>query len=527
MNTVAKLFIDRQEWELNNTNIEYYRNIRWNGKPCSYTMGGIVNISFTPKGSEDDILCWMFANRYDNENLDDWRRHYKLKNVEIVFYEGDFNGRSLFKYKLEDCTCVRYFEVFNNLWGMETFVTLSAAIQYYKNNDFYLIKGWRENWKPPQPYQTPVVEFKDTTPRITFIDWINQEKQIITDTTYNTKVGLKIDLVNPNGGKVLVKIKKKDGSKFDDNTEEITFEETASSNSLFIRNLEIKEHWEDFKSAKIDELVATATYMDSSKQSKPLKITPTLKIIVDFRPSKNYKGEYGFDYMRDQTKGDKLTYKTILKSGNYTDLVKEYGTLTFDWYKDKAGKKIEYLQSWLTIYPQQTVTLSLQIETIENLNEKDLYLEYDCNYFHINNDVIPAQGKSAGKTRLNDFLKLECLKEFSTDQTIKVMYEKRQLGQLNILANAKSKRKKVDVVFVKVETDIKGKGKPKIGNATGKKAFLTRYLQQALITPNIVVESLDLTTDKTFNQKFAGKGYIDNKKGIHNYLNSKMDNKYS
>ncbi len=196
MNTVAKLFIDRQEWELNNTNIKYYRATRWNGKPCSDTMGGIVNISFTPKGNEDDILCWMFANRYDNENLDDWRRHYKLKNVEIVFYEGDFNGQILFKYKLNDCTCVRYFEVFNNLSGMETFVTLSAAIQYYKNNDLYLIKGWRENWKPPQPYQTPVIEFKDEKPRVIDFYLTNKKGERIQKAKFEDIVYLNIETKN-------------------------------------------------------------------------------------------------------------------------------------------------------------------------------------------------------------------------------------------------------------------------------------------------------------------------------------------
>nr|BFF40916.1 hypothetical protein BACY1_27210 [Tenacibaculum mesophilum] len=108
------------------------------------------------------------------------------------------------------------------------------------------------------------------------------------------------------------------------------------------------------------------------------------------------------------------------------------------------------------------------------------------------------------------------------------MYGNQQLGQLNILANAKSKRKKLDVVFVEVETTLV-KGNNYKGNSTGKKAFLTKYFQQSLIKPTIVFESLDLKTDKVFNKKVdpKSKGYIDNRTGLHDYLNSKMDTKYN
>lgn len=201
MNTVAKLFIDRQERELIYTNINYHRNTWANGKPCTETMGGMVSVTFIPRGDEDDILRWMFADRMDNKNLDSWRAYYKLKKVEIVFYEGDYNGRILFKYKLEDCTCVYYQEGFSNLWGMETTIVLSAAIQYYKNNNTFLIKGWRENWKPPQPYQTPVEEFKDTSPKFTgyYLENTKGERIKQEKLNINQKVYLVIETNNAEG----------------------------------------------------------------------------------------------------------------------------------------------------------------------------------------------------------------------------------------------------------------------------------------------------------------------------------------
>ncbi len=191
MNTVAKLFIGRQERELIYTNIDYHRDAWANGKPCTETMGGMVAVGFIPRGDEDEILRWMFADRMDDDSVEYPRCLYVLKKAEIVFYEGDYDGRILFKYKLEDCTCVYYQESFSNLWGMETTLILSAAIQYYKNNDTFLIKGWRENWKPPQPYQPPVEKIDDEKPQILDCYYTDLKG----DQNANTKVGQEVYLV--------------------------------------------------------------------------------------------------------------------------------------------------------------------------------------------------------------------------------------------------------------------------------------------------------------------------------------------
>ncbi|CAA0172262.1 conserved hypothetical protein [Tenacibaculum maritimum] len=83
--------------------------------------------------------------------------------------------------------------------GMETSVVFSAAIQYYK--DTFYIKSWRENWKPPQPYQTSVEEFKDTSPKFTgyYLENTKGERIKQERLNINQKVYLVIETNNAEG----------------------------------------------------------------------------------------------------------------------------------------------------------------------------------------------------------------------------------------------------------------------------------------------------------------------------------------
>jgi hypothetical protein len=297
----------------------------------------------------------------------------------------------------------------------------------------------------------------------------------------------------------------------ENNTTEL-LETSATVQSNGIVFIQLKSEDSKGKSYKVN---AKAIYDENTNVEAKIEIVPLPKVIVDFRPSKNYDGEYGFDYMRDKKeKDDKLTYKDILgtnrakvggkwidKFKKYTTDIKyislkddHYTTLTFPWYKDAKGKEIEYIQSWLTIYPKEPQTLSLQIDTLEK-NTQNLTLEYDKTLFKLNTDIVPAQSK--GTKRLKDHLTIECLKEFDKPQTIKVMLGSTQFGQLNILPNAKVKRKKAQVVFVKVETELT-KGTLEKGNTinkTGKpeKEMLERYLKQAYIKLDLAEEEFKLT----------------------------------
>jgi len=362
---------------------------------------------------------------------------------------------------------------------------------------------WRRTYFDNIPANTiNYNQIKIKEPTITNINWIDSEtKETLKQTTYTENIALTAQIENQEGDTAKITIKKEDGTEFKTGQTELTFEEVIDEQGkVELTTIEIKEQWQDFKTADIDKLIATITHSGTTKKSKPLEIVPPPKVIVDFRPAENYDGEYGFDYMRhEKEKDDKLTYKDILgtnKKVNDADTFSlkddHYKTITFPWYKDSAGKEIEYLQSWLTIYPEKKLKLSLQLETIENPKELELSFKYDKTLFKLSTETIPAQSK--GKKRLKDHLEIECLKEFDTeDQTIKVMYKKRQLGQLNILKNSKANQYKAQVVFVKVTTNLKGAGKGKDGITVGEEAYLKKQLKQALVNLDLVEDKLDLT----------------------------------
>nr|BFF40915.1 hypothetical protein BACY1_27200 [Tenacibaculum mesophilum] len=423
MNIKAKLFACGEERELIATNLNYNRLTDWNGKPTSALMGGAFTVTFEPEMYDDTFIEWIIADRKDNKKIRHPFNLYLLRDGKVVFYEDDFDGVELFQYNFQDGVLINYHEVFDNQKGMQVTLTISPAMQDYRffNNSTdwrrksrtRYIKPWQESFIPPIE-DTPYKAQEDTTPRVIKVNWINKSNEVVNSSHYEENLGLEIGLNNPNGGKVKISIAKKDNTSFDNNTKEIVLEEYVTGNKVAITDFKIKKEWEDFKNVEIDELVATATYFDSTKESTSLEIIAPPKVIVDFRPSKNYSGEYGFDYIRHKKeKEDYITYEDIVGPNQYNDFklkkrVKkfkkdplkykklkdnEYKTLTFPWYKDSAGKEIEYIQSWLILYPQQTVTLSLQLETINNPKKLDICLEYDTELFKLSTDTIPAQSK--------------------------------------------------------------------------------------------------------------------------------------
>ncbi len=399
---------------------------------------------------------------------------------------------------------------------------------------------------------TPLTITETPETVITNIAWQHPEtaENNCTEIQYTQQVGLTAQIDHPSGSTATITIEKEDGTEFESGKKQLTFTETITEDGqVAIAPFEIKEAWETSKTADIDTLIARVSHNGVQRRSTALQIVPLPKVIVDFRPEKNYTGTYGFDYMRHKTqKKDHITYQDILgtnatvrntKTGKisnrftkypnntkYNDLKdNQYTTTTFPWYKDAKGNPVPYIQSWLTLYPQQKVQLSLQIDTIENPKKLPLTLEYDKTLFKLSTDTIPAQSK--GKKRLHDYLTLECLQEFDTDQQIQVLHGKRPLGALMILKNSKQHRYTLDVVFVAVKTQLIQGKKPKV-KTTGERLFLEKYLKQGLISPKVVEENLDLTTDTTFNSRFSGtgQGYIDNRTGLHAYLNQQMPAKY-
>ncbi len=487
MSVIAKLLIDDKEINVLRFSFGFNQRADATGRPSQKPrFTGLQLVIETRK--DLNLADWSFASN-------------QTKQLELHIYPVILGGKTR-KIYFFDAHLVNWNNSFSSTGSnpmSETLEITCAGVEDSNTASIYS-SYWRTTY--PQQEAEPTV-LEESTPNITNINWIHPEtKETLKETTYTESVALAAQIENQESSSVTITISKEDGTEFENGQTELTFEEAINEDgTVELTTFEIKEQWQNFKTADIDKLIAKVNHNDYHKKSSALQIIPPPKVIVDFRPSKSYDGEYGFDFMRHKKdKDDKLTYKDILGTNKstkgvntftkyttdtkYNDLKdNHYNKITFPWYKDSTGKKIEYIQSWLTIYPKETQTLSLQIDTIENPKKLELTLEYDKTLFKLNTEKIPAQGK--GTKRLKDHLNIECLKEFNVDQVIKVIYQKRQLGQLNILKNDKANRKKAQVVFVKVETNLNGSGKNKKGKTTtsGKsdKDLLEKYLKQALI----------------------------------------------
>jgi uncharacterized protein involved in type VI secretion and phage assembly len=265
-----------------------------------------------------------------------------------------------------------------------------------------------------------------------------------------------------------------------------------------------------------------------------LPIIPA-KVIVHFRPKDDWKGEFGFDWMRlgdtklfndkkyedivanqyktgtsdleeeiNEYKGDFKVNKTM-----FTLLKGEYNAHTIPW-KKKEKEKTYYIP-WLSILNTKVVTLSL----ILDIEEEADYLEFDANE---NFTITPNKIDIKGKTKLEgQEITIECLKEFAGDQTLIIQaykenpntceVESLEAGKLKVWANDATKQKTKKVVFVEIKTPSISSKKELNSTASNEKDRINKYLQQAYIELDPVsdIVSLDLSTDTDFTQFIKDK----------------------
>ena len=263
------------------------------------------------------------------------------------------------------------------------------------------------------------------------------------------------------------------------------------------------------------------------------------KCIVQFRPHNNWKGDFGFDWMRfgDTSLQQDNWYKNIIgknrdavgrisESTNYGQnlvpgldeyekLLKQFLVMKINWKNDF------YIVPWLTLFKNKTAILSLKIEIEEP--PKKLKFKYDEKLFELNHIEIANKGK--GKRTLPDFLKIKCIGTFNEDQFIDVMADDELAGRIKIHKNGKVDMKKVHIVLAKVRTNASGTMGGETGNVTGEIDKLKKYLGQALITPQVVIDnSVNLSTDSIFTATFLRAGVITYGQDIyhhgtlHNYM---------
>ncbi|QCW98844.1 hypothetical protein FGM00_01430 [Aggregatimonas sangjinii] len=306
--------------------------------------------------------------------------------------------------------------------------------------------------------------------------------------------------------------------------------------------------------------------LEVAGQTKTLSVTvvPEPKVLVHFRPNSQWKGEFGFDWIRMKDTslfGDNI-YEDIV-SKQYSDskhtklekdsneskgffkkneklfksLTKKYDTFSAPWaIKNKKGETIpeDVNVPWLSLAKGKEAKLTLMLE----IEEEADYLEFEDNeHFEITPKVTDISGKK-GKLELKDSLTVKCIKEFGSDQLLTVKSYKKmpstgelldqEAGKLKSWANDAAKQKKKKVVFVEVKTPPISQKKEQKADATNEKNRINKYLNQAFIAldkDSDIVE-LDITTDADF-LKFVTSKSIDynnttDKEKLHDFLKEKL-----
>ncbi|WP_336961297.1 phage baseplate assembly protein V [Chryseobacterium contaminans] len=279
------------------------------------------------------------------------------------------------------------------------------------------------------------------------------------------------------------------------------------------------------------------------------------RCLVSFRPKNDWGGKgYGFDWVRvGDTKipGDiyygsktgryrngsgaleQVYYGGVFKQdkNDFISLMSNFNPHAYS-VKNKKGKKVmvNYCVPWLSIYPQMAsknikqpngqikkmdvktsyTNTKATLKVIVNIKKKPekLYLEFDDKLFSITHKPFPL---TVGKHELE--MTIICLKEFSTDQPIKVIAnykdakgteEKSLAGKLKVAKN--KDRFKARIAFINVWTDI-GNGLRK-GQPTGRKEELKQYMNQALVNPqyeNGLILKMHVDIDPVTKQKHKRK----------------------
>ena len=276
----------------------------------------------------------------------------------------------------------------------------------------------------------------------------------------------------------------------------------------------------------------------------PLRKTGA-KVIVEFRTSGSYQGEYGFDWIRMGDSG-RLgdTWYAKIMGNEFTsdrDLIVDKTKRVYDNYASHLFRTKRFVIPWKTygkhpfmyVVPLMTLRkgasakLSLKVE----VREPAVKIEYKCQtsgIFRLSKTSIPELGK--GKHTLPDELMITCLKEFSMDQEINVYaYDanntKHLAGKLIVKANDKKHQRTINVAIVCVML----KENEKEFNKSSSKAKLKKIFGQAYV--NLNIRTIYLNIAQTLKKKNANKyftingwlhsRYIDNRE-LFSFLNAEF-----
>ena len=282
--------------------------------------------------------------------------------------------------------------------------------------------------------------------------------------------------------------------------------------------------------------------------SVPLSKTGA-KVIVQFRTSGSYQGEYGFDWIRmgDSGRPGDTWYANIMgnKHTSKNEVIVDKTKRVYDYYasrmfstkrfvipwKTQGKRPFMYISPVMTLRKGASAKLTLKVE----VKEPAVKMEYQCQtpgIFQLSKDTVPTLGK--GKHTLPDELVVTCLKEFSRDQEIKVYaYDENNVkhlaGKLIVKANDKKHQKTINVVMVRVlfkETEDEF-------YISGSKAKLQKIFGQAYVNLNIRIVNLNIEQalrNKETSKYFTPTRLIHSSSlssgDLYSFLNAELSKKF-
>ena len=292
----------------------------------------------------------------------------------------------------------------------------------------------------------------------------------------------------------------------------------------------------------------------------------TCKFLVHFRRPDDYKGEYGFDWIRTGDTGrsgdnplycilgryyipipnsggeidscgtpknveeydtpvnvtpeDYYSYKFIKDKEMFNRLTRTFSRFKITW-KDPAKELPFYVVPILTLWKGRKATFSLKFEGKEKA--KNITFEFensfveDKGYLTLERPKLDLNKISLENGNLN-YLKKDCFticcnKEFDTPQKLLVKADGKLCGAMLILPNSYKVRREIKIVIIYTETSISDK----VGKLVGGEESLRNFLNQAMIDPKITYENLVCKyKNKEENKKFKEEcTYFDKKDRIY------------
>ena len=301
----AKLFVDGEYYNLKS--FEY-----------GFITGSNTNGFSSGKTRQTGITCIIEAIR--QEHFEEWAFADFMKKYVEIHIEHTSIGHG--KSRILKCHDTFLLE-FNTQFSSTTEEPMTFAMHMKSGA---IEASWStakhvEKWSRI-PIQAEPSSIEQPTPQITSLKWINSDTQEddITEIGYSESVSLIATIENDQGGTATISIEKEDGTEFENGQTQLSFIETIQDGIIELSPIEIKEQWEEFKTNDIDKLIAKVTYGEVTKTSNPLTIIPIPKVLVSFRPNDNWKGEFGFDWIRkDDTSLFKDEKFEEIVSKQYTD----------------------------------------------------------------------------------------------------------------------------------------------------------------------------------------------------------------